>query len=68
MGYTKPELTDLILEVIQRHAPNDYIPNVKPSSKGTYNAVSVTITAISIEQVETLYNELSNIDIVLMVL
>ncbi|MGB2079133.1 MAG: DUF493 family protein YbeD [Vibrio sp.] len=68
MGYAKPELPDLVLEVIQRHAPGDYTPQVKPSSKGTYDAVSVTITATSIEQVETLYKELGEIDIVRVVL
>ncbi|OEE69928.1 hypothetical protein A1OO_03850 [Enterovibrio norvegicus FF-33] len=68
MGYAKPELTDLVLEVIQRHAPGDYTPRVTPSGKGTYNAVSITITATSIEQVETLYKELGDIEIVRMVL
>ncbi|MDD1783433.1 DUF493 family protein YbeD [Enterovibrio sp. ZSDZ35] len=68
MGYAKPELPDLVLEVIQRHAPGDYSPTVKPSGKGTYHAVSVTITATSIEQVETLYKELADIEIVRMVL
>lgn len=68
MGYAKPELTDKVLEVIQRHAPGNYSPKVKPSGKGTYNAVSITITATSIEQVETLYKELGEIDIVRMVL
>ncbi|KXF79826.1 DUF493 family protein YbeD [Enterovibrio coralii] len=68
MGYAKPELPDLVLEVIQRHAPGDYSPSVKPSGKGTYHAVSVTITATSIEQVETLYKELADIEIVRMVL
>lgn len=68
MGYAKPELPDLVLEVIQRHAPGDYTPKVTPSSKGTYDAVSVTITATSIEQVETLYKELGEIEIVRVVL
>ncbi len=68
MGYSKPELTDKVLEVIQRHAPGNYSPTTKPSGKGTYTAVSVSITATSIEQVETLYKELGEIDIVRMVL
>ena len=45
MGYAKPELPEKVLEVIQRHAPGDYSPTVKPSSKGNYHAVSVTIQA-----------------------
>jgi putative lipoic acid-binding regulatory protein len=68
MGHAKPELPERVLEVIQRHAPGDYTPVVKPSSKGTYHAVSVNIVAVSIEQVEILYKELGEIDIVRMVL
>ncbi|EEX65267.1 hypothetical protein CGT92_03910 [Vibrio metoecus] len=68
MGYAKPELPERVLEVIQRHAPGDYSPRVKPSAKGNYHAVSVTIHATSIEQVEILYKELGDIDIVRMVL
>ncbi len=68
MGLAKPELVDLVVEVVQRHAPGDYTPQVKPSSKGNYHSVSITIKATHIEQVETLYEELGDIDIVRMVL
>ncbi len=68
MGYAKPELTDKVLEVINRHAIGQHVAKVTPSGKGTYLAVSVTITATSIEQVEILYKELGEIDIVRMVL
>jgi uncharacterized protein len=68
MGHAKPELPERVLEVIQRHAPGDYTPVVKPSSKGNYHAVSINIIAISIEQVDILYKELGEIDIVRMVL
>lgn len=68
MGHAKPELPDLVIEVIQRHAPGDYTPVVKPSTKGNYHSVSVNITATSIEQVEVLYKELGEIDIVRVVL
>ena len=66
MGYAKPELPEKVLAVIQRHAPGDYTPTIKPSAKGNYHSVSVNITATSIEQVETLYKELGEIDIVRM--
>ncbi len=36
----KPELVDQVVEVIQRHAPGDYTPSVKPSSKGNYHSQS----------------------------
>ncbi|MGL4455614.1 MAG: DUF493 family protein YbeD [Plesiomonas sp.] len=68
MGLAQPELVDKVVTVIQKHAPGDYTPAVKPSSKGTYHSVSVTITATHIDQVETLYEELGAIDIVRMVL
>ncbi|MGL9722825.1 DUF493 family protein YbeD [Sodalis sp. (in: enterobacteria)] len=68
MGSSQPELVDQVVEVVQRHAPGDYSPQVKPSSKGNYHSISITITATHIEQVETLYEELGKIDIVRMVL
>lgn len=68
VGYAKPELPSLVISVVQRHAPGDYTPTVTPSGKGTYNAVSIKITATSIEQVEILYKELAAIDIVRLVL
>ncbi|WP_392561137.1 DUF493 family protein YbeD [Orbus sturtevantii] len=68
MGEAKPELVDKIITVIQHHAPGDYTPSIKPSSKGNYHSVSVTINATHIEQVESLYRDLGDIDIVRMVL
>ncbi|TKI05486.1 DUF493 family protein YbeD [Martelella alba] len=68
MGIARPELVDDVVEVVQRHAPGDYTPEVKPSSKGNYHSISITITATHIEQVEKLYEELGNIDRVRMVL
>lgn len=68
MGEAKPELVDKVVSVIQRHAPGDYTPSIKPSSKGNYYSVSITINATHIDQVENLYKELGEIDIVRMVL
>lgn len=68
MGHAQPELVNRVVEVVQRHAPGDYSPQVKPSSKSNYHSVSITITATHIEQVETLYEELGAIDIVRVVL
>ncbi|KAE8175834.1 DUF493 family protein YbeD [Photobacterium carnosum] len=68
MGENKPELADRIVEVIQKTIPGDYVPTSKPSSKGTYTAVSVTVNATNVEQIETLYKELGAIDIVRVVL
>ena len=41
MGQALPELVDQVVEVVQRHAPGDYSPSVKPSSKGNYHSVSI---------------------------
>ena len=38
MGLAQPELVDQVIEVVQRHAPGDYSPQVKPSSKGSTQA------------------------------
>ncbi|CFQ32314.1 MULTISPECIES: DUF493 family protein YbeD [Yersinia] len=68
MGIAEPQLVNQVVEVVQRHAPGDYSPQVKPSSKGNYHSVSITITATHIEQVETLYEELGKLELVRMVL
>ncbi|CFR10581.1 DUF493 family protein YbeD [Yersinia kristensenii] len=68
MGIAEPQLVNQVVEVVQRHAPGDYTPQVKPSSKGNYHSVSITITATHIDQVETLYEELGNLELVRMVL
>lgn len=68
MGIAEPQLVNQVVEVVQRHAPGDYTPEVKPSNKGNYHSVSITITATHIDQVETLYEELGNLELVRMVL
>ena len=45
MAYSGEGVEDKIVSVIQRFVPGDYCPKLKPSSKGTYTAVSVTFTA-----------------------
>jgi putative lipoic acid-binding regulatory protein len=68
MGLAEESLPDKIIEVLQKHAPGDYSPTVKPSSKGTYHSVGVSVTVTSKEHIELLYNELGQIDIVRYVL
>ncbi|MFP3013480.1 MAG: DUF493 family protein YbeD [Arsenophonus sp. NC-QC1-MAG3] len=68
MGLAKPELTDQIVELVQRYVPGDYLPLVKPSSKGNFFSVSITIIATNIEQIEKLYEELAKLKLVHMVL
>ena len=68
MGLAKPELVDQVVEVVQRHAPGDYSPSVKPSSKGNYHSVRVTVTAQSKEHIEAMYHALGKIELVKYVL
>lgn len=62
MGLTGPTLQDEILEVVQKHAPGDYRPKQRPSSKGNYTSVSISVVVTSKEHVELLYRELSAIE------
>ncbi|GAA5191649.1 DUF493 family protein YbeD [Ferrimonas gelatinilytica] len=62
LGVAHETLSDRVVEVLQRHAPGDYTPTQKPSSKGTYLSVTVTCTVTSKEHVELLYTELAKID------
>lgn len=68
MGLAQDDLPVKIVEVLQQHAPGDYAPKIKPSSKGTYHSVAVSVTVTSKEHIELLYTELSAIDIVRYVL
>lgn len=68
MGLAQDDLVDKINVVLQQHAPGDYSPKVKPSSKGTYNSVTVSVKVTSKEHIETIYTELGAIDIVRYVL
>ncbi|WP_422667381.1 DUF493 family protein YbeD [Buchnera aphidicola] len=68
IGLSKPELVDQIIRVIQIHIPGDYTPQVKSSHRGNYLSVSITICAKNFEQIEILYHEISQINMVRMVL
>ena len=68
MGLAQEDLPVKIVEVLQKHAPGDYAPTIKPSSKGTYHSVAIAVQVTSKEHIELLYTELSKIDIVRYVL
>lgn len=68
MGVAHDELTVRIVEVLQKIAPGDFAPRVKPSSKGNYHSVSLSVTVTSKDHMELVYTELSNIDLVRVVL
>ncbi|CAI8153836.1 DUF493 family protein YbeD [Pseudidiomarina mangrovi] len=62
MGLAVPSLPDNVVAVVQQHAPGDYSPQVKPSSKGNYHSVSIQIQVHSQSHIETLYQALAAID------
>ncbi|MBW8190725.1 DUF493 family protein YbeD [Neiella marina] len=68
LGVADESLPEKIIAVIQQHAPGDYAPKVKPSSKGNYHSVTIDVTVTSKEHVETLYVALGDIDLVRYVL
>lgn len=62
MGIAGPTLMEDVLSVIQKHAPGDYAPKVKPSSKGTYQSISIPVTVDSKALIETIYTELNKLE------
>ena len=61
MGVSTETLQDEIVAVVQKHAPGDYQPQQRPSSKGNYTSISISVVVQDKNHVETLYRELSAI-------
>ena len=68
MGVAHERLPQDVISCLQVHAPGDYVPKVKPSSKGTYHSISLSITVTSKAHMETLYIELAKLELVKVVL
>ncbi|MFT4809186.1 MAG: putative lipoic acid-binding regulatory protein [Paraglaciecola sp.] len=68
MGIAHERLPQDVITCLQVHAPGDYTPKVKPSSKGTYHSISLSITVTSKAHMETLYVELAKLELVKVVL
>ena len=62
MGIACVELPDLIVTELQKHTPGDYSPKIKASAKGNYHSVSIAVTVISKDHIETIYKSLNAID------
>jgi len=62
MGVACDELPDLVITELQKHAPGDYSPKIKASSKGNYHSLSIAVTVTSKEHIETIYKELTAIE------
>jgi putative lipoic acid-binding regulatory protein len=70
MGQARPGFAQAVLQVVLRHAP-DYDAasmQMRPSREGTYLSLTVTIRAVSREQLDDLYRELCDHPMVKMVL
>ena len=70
MGRADTDLETIVVEIVRRHVPDLGEGNVssKPSSKGNYLSVSVRVNAVSREQMDALYEELSAHEAVAMAL
>jgi len=68
LGVADPALTEQVVAVLQQHAPGDYSPVLRPSAKGNFVSVTVTVTATSKAHLETMYEALGKIELVRVVL
>jgi len=68
MGVAHPELPEVVVSKLQEIAPGDYAPTIKPSSKGSYHSLSLTVEVTSKEHMETIYTEISSLELVKVVL
>ena len=70
MGRSNCELESLVLEIVTRHAPEVTENEIatRPSGKGNFISVTVTVKATSREQLDNIYLELTAREEVLMAL
>lgn len=70
MGPMHDQFAQTMVEVVTIHDPTFHAGKVemRPSSKGTYLSVTVTVRATSREQLDNLYRELSSHPMVKVVL
>ncbi|MGI2181251.1 DUF493 family protein YbeD [Shewanella oncorhynchi] len=62
VGEAHDTLTDKVVAVVQKHAPGDYSPSTKTSSKGSYHSITIRVTVTSKDHIEILYTELAAIE------
>lgn len=64
MGLARPDFDTLIVEIIRRHVPTltEGAVTLRSSSGGKYVAVTVVIDATSREQLDAIYQDLSDDD------
>jgi putative lipoic acid-binding regulatory protein len=70
MGLTRDGFAQAIVTLVRKHAP-DFDPatvEMRPSSRGKYLSLTCTVNAVSREQLDDLYRDLSSHPMVAMVL
>jgi putative lipoic acid-binding regulatory protein len=62
MGVMQNDFAQTMVELVQHHDPDFHAGKMtmRPSSKGNYLALTVTVRATSREQLDNLYRELSS--------
>lgn len=70
LGRSSDDFRGIVLEVFERHAPgfDQAAITVRDSSKGTFTALTVTITATGPDQLEALHRDLMDTGHVQMVI
>jgi len=70
MGRADGALAEEVRKVVQRHAPEVSADDItiRPSARGNYVSITITITAHSRAQLEAIYTELRAHELVLMTL
>ncbi|MFC3093587.1 DUF493 family protein [Alteromonas sediminis] len=68
MGVAHDDLPTQVIGRLQELAPGDYSPSVRPSSKGTYHSLSISVKVTSKAHMESIYTELSKLELVRVVL
>lgn len=70
MGRTNSALTQQVEDLVRRHAPDLKAEDVttRPSARGNYVAITVTITATSQEQLDAIYLDLNAHESIVMTL
>jgi len=70
MGKTSAELDLVVVEIVRRHAPDlhEGAVTTRPSKDGNYLAVTIVIEATSKQQLDAIYQDLSDHPHVLMAL
>ena len=70
MGRREPRLVQMIVDIVQRHAPDFEATTIemRTSKKNSYLSVTCTVRATSREQLDALYRDLCDHPAIVMVL